>query len=73
MNDLVSGRSVAVLDKADLILFLVDATVLTPEDEDLAARLRRITDRTLLVVNKADSPERDSLGYSFARLGFSAS
>ena len=71
MNDLVSRRSVATLDKADLILFLVDATGLTPEDEELAARLRRRADRTILVVNKTDSPERDALAYGFARLGFS--
>ena len=71
MNDLVSNRSVAVLDKADLILFLVDAVSLTPEDEELAARLRRYSDRTILVVNKTDSPERDALGYGFARMGFS--
>jgi GTP-binding protein len=71
MNDLVSGRSVATMGKADLILFLVDATSLTPEDQELAARLRRHSDRTILVVNKADSPERDALGYGFARMGFS--
>lgn len=70
MNDLVSRRSVATLERADLILFMVDATTLTPEDEELASRLRRFSDRTILVVNKTDSPERDALGYGFARLGF---
>ncbi|HSV57121.1 MAG TPA: EngA family GTP-binding protein, partial [Magnetospirillaceae bacterium] len=70
MNGLVSRRTVATIDKADLILFLVDATALTPEDEELAVRLRRRADRTILVVNKADSQERDALVYDFARLGF---
>ncbi len=70
INDLVSDRSAATLEKADLVLFLVDATTRTPEDEDLAKRLRRHADKVILVVNKTDSPERDALGYGFASLGF---
>ncbi|MCX7023996.1 MAG: ribosome biogenesis GTPase Der [Spirochaetes bacterium] len=71
IDELVAERSLRTVDKADLVLFIVDVTVITPEDEEFAARLRKVADRVLLVVNKADSPERDPRGWDFARFGFS--
>ena len=40
LDDLVVARSLSVLTKADLLLFLVDATDISPEDEEFAALLR---------------------------------
>jgi GTP-binding protein len=70
LDGLVVEKSLAALAKADLILFLVDAVEITPEDEEFAALLRRWTKKVLLVVNKADSPERDLMVWSHARWGF---
>jgi GTP-binding protein len=55
---------------ADLVIFLVDAKEVTPEDEEFAQLLRRWSDKVLLVVNKADSPERDSMAWGHLRWGF---
>jgi GTP-binding protein len=49
---------------------MVDAAEVTPEDEEFAGLLRRHTDKILLVVNKADSPERDPLVWGHMRWGF---
>jgi len=70
LDALVVEKSLASLAVADLIVFLVDATEVTPEDEEFASLLRRWTPKVLLVVNKADSPERDPLVWGHLRWGF---
>ena len=70
LDALVVEKSLAAIEKADLILFLVDVTEITPEDEEFAALLRRHSPKVILVVNKADSPERDALVFGHLRWGF---
>ena len=70
LDGLVVEKSLASLEGADLVVFLVDAALVTPEDEEFAALLRRWTKKVLLVVNKADSPEKDPLAWSHLRWGF---
>jgi len=58
------------LEEADVVLFLVDATAgVTGDDFDLANRLRPIKTPVLVVVNKADSPNRDSYANEFYSIG----
>ena len=58
------------IDEADLILFLVDAKDgLMPSDQDLAALLRPVKKRVMLVVNKADNDRLDMAAPEFSRLG----
>jgi GTPase len=62
-----SGLAARVVDQAeramaeaDLVLFVVDATVgVTEEDAAVAARLRRAGIPVLLVANKVDGPEQE--------------
>jgi GTPase len=70
LDALVAAKSVEAIEGADLVLFLVDAVSTTPEDEEFAALLRKKAGKVVLVVNKADSPERDAAAYSYARWGF---
>jgi len=70
LDDLVVARTMSLIAKADLILFIVDATEITPEDEEFAELLRPMSKRLVLVVNKADSPERDAFVWSHMRWGF---
>ncbi len=58
------------IDEADLILFLVDAKDgLMPADQDVAAMLRPVKGRVLLLVNKADNDKLAMSAPEFARLG----
>ena len=70
LDELVVAKSLASLEGADLVLFVVDAMAITPEDEEFASRLRRWSDKLLLVVNKADSTDRDALAWAHASWGF---
>jgi GTP-binding protein len=70
LDDLVVARTLSLLRKADLVLFIVDAVDITPEDAEFAEMLRPMSDRLILVVNKADSPERDPMVWAHMRWGF---
>lgn len=66
----VVRRSREAIQKADLIILLMDITAITPEDEYFVDYLRPFSSKVLLAVNKADSPERDLLSYNFLSYGF---
>lgn len=70
MDELVAKKSWERIASADLILFLLDAVDITPEDEEFASMLRRYSSKVVIVVNKADSPERDARAWSHAAWGY---
>lgn len=70
MDDLVAQKSREYISKADILLFVVDVMNITPEDEEFAQELRPYSDKTLLVVNKADGPERDAAAWNYASWGY---
>lgn len=67
----VSAQSERAIDTADLLLFVVDATLgATQEDADMATFLHRQDAPVLLVANKADSPRQEALAWEFVNMGF---
>lgn len=67
----VSAQSEHAIDTADLLLFVVDATLgATQEDADMSAFLHRRDVPTLLVANKADSQRQEALAWEFVNMGF---
>ncbi len=57
------------IDESDILLFVVDAkSGITPLDEEVARRLRRIGKPMLLVVNKCDSDRLDMEATTFLQL-----
>jgi GTPase len=67
---LVARRSIGILSRADLILFVVDVTDLTPEDEEFAEELMPHREKVVLVANKVDSEKREELLGECYTLGF---
>ena len=66
----VSAQSERAIREAEVILFVVDATVgITDEDAQVADMLRRTGRPTVVVANKVDSDSRDTDAWIFARLG----
>ena len=66
----MAAQSLAAIDEADVVLFMVDGRAgLSSADEGIAAHLRRCHKRTLLVVNKTDGIDADSAVSEFYQLG----
>lgn len=66
----VSRQVEAAVREAELVLFVVDATVgVLEEDQAVAAWLRRGDHHTLVVVNKADNTRREDELWQFLALG----
>ncbi len=69
-DELVSKKSLSLLDNADAILFMMDCTEVTPEDQMLIKTLRPYTDKIVLVVNKIDDPTREDLIWNYFSFGY---
>ena len=58
------------LAEADTVLFLTDGTAgVTPDDMDLANRLRGFKRPVYILVNKADNPQREAMATEFYEMG----
>lgn len=60
----------AAAAEADLILFVVDARE-GPMDDEILSWLRKLARPTLLLINKIDGMNEDTVRSEFARYGFS--
>lgn len=70
----VSEGVFSLLEKADLVLFMVDGTTgAVPEEFELAKLLHKLGKPVILVINKGDVKEVGDNTYMFDRLGFKRS
>jgi len=66
----MAQQSLAAIDEADVVLFMVDGRAgLTAADEVIAQHLRKIEKRAILVVNKVDGIDADAASAEFWQLG----
>lgn len=71
LDDKVSRQVEEAVREADLVLFMVDASVgVTDEDEMIASWLRRTKVPVLLAANKSDNDRREQERWQFMSLGF---
>jgi GTP-binding protein len=67
---LIRDQVQIALTEAEVILFVVDATVgITATDAEIAELLRRTDKPVLLIANKGDNPARQELAVEFYELG----
>ncbi|GLO60048.1 GTPase Der [Vibrio sp. MACH09] len=66
----MAAQSLAAIDEADVVLFMVDGRAgLTVSDEAIAEHLRKIEKPAMLVVNKVDGVDADAASAEFWQLG----
>ncbi|MHC6526510.1 MULTISPECIES: ribosome biogenesis GTPase Der [unclassified Vibrio] len=66
----MAAQSLAAIDEADVVLFLVDGRAgLTVADEAIAQHLRKTEKPSMLVVNKVDGIDADAASSEFWQLG----
>ena len=70
IDQLVTDKSLSVIENASILLFLLDAREITPEDEIFIEKLRRFREKTILVVNKVDTPEKENEIWNYYSFGF---
>jgi len=71
MEDAIRVQVEVALETSALILFLIDAREgLTELDRDIAEHLRPHVDRVMLIANKVEGPEQETLALEGAELGF---
>lgn len=72
IDALMAQQTQQAIEEADYILFMVDARVgVTPLDQTLAQRLRKLNKPISLVINKSEGLVSENLLSEFSRLGFS--
>lgn len=71
LKEAVEAQIETAIDRADLVLFVVDAKAgFVPADQMVAARLRKVGRPVLLVVNKVEAHADELLLPQWLRLGF---
>ncbi|MDR2094804.1 MAG: ribosome biogenesis GTPase Der [Treponema sp.] len=70
LDDLVAAKTLQTLEKADLIILILEAGALTREDEEFIEFLRPYRDRLLAVVNKTEGGRLESEAWNLLACGF---
>jgi GTP-binding protein len=70
LDDKVSQQAERAWRNADVVLFVADATVgVTPEDQQVAMKLRGVDQPVLLIANKVDGESREADAWELMKLG----
>ena len=70
LDELVVERSLEMIEKADVILLLLEAGQITGEDEEFIIQLRPHWDKVVAAVNKAEGGKNESVSWNYAQFGF---
>jgi GTP-binding protein len=70
LDDLVVEKTLAALETADLILLILEAGELTPEDEEFIRLLRPYRGKLMAVVNKTEGGRRANESWNILSYGF---
>ncbi|MDR1899403.1 MAG: ribosome biogenesis GTPase Der [Treponema sp.] len=69
-DSLVTEKTLETLERADLIVLILEAGELTPEDEEFIELLRPRRDRLLAAVNKTEGGRREAEAWNLLSFGF---
>lgn len=70
LQRLVVEKCLTYLETAEVIVLVLEATGLTPEDHDFIEQLRPYSSKVIVAVNKADNPDREAAASEFYATGF---
>jgi len=70
IDDLVVERTLAMVEKASLIVLLLEAGEVTSEDEEFIKILRPYQDRLIVAVNKTEGGRREADAWNLLSYGF---
>ena len=70
MDDLVVEKTLAKLKQADVILLLLEASQITPEDEEFIQQLRPYWNKVIAAVNKTEGGKNQDFALNYMKFGF---
>ncbi len=70
IDSLVREKLLSLLRDVDLVLLMLDVNEYTAEDESFVDKIRSYTDKLIVVVNKVDNQQRETLLWDYYSLGF---
>ena len=70
MDDLVVEKTIPMIQKADLILLLLEAGEITPEDQEFVEQLRPYWNKVIAAVNKTEGGRGESEAWNYMQFGF---
>ena len=70
MDDLVVEKTLAKLKEADRILLLLEASQITPEDEEFIQQLRPYWNKLIAAVNKTEGGKNQDFALNYMKYGF---
>lgn len=70
LDELVVERSLEMIEKADVILLLLEAGQITGEDEEFIIQLRPHWNKVIAAVNKTEGGKNESVSWNYAQFGF---
>lgn len=70
LDELVVERSLEMIQKADVILLLLEASQITGEDEEFIHQLRPYWDKVIAAVNKTEGGKNENVAWNYAQFGF---
>ena len=70
LDELVVERSLEMIEKADVILLLLEAGQITGEDEAFIIQLRPHWNKVIAAVNKTEGGKNESVSWNYAQFGF---
>ena len=70
LDDYVVERSLDMIEKADVVILLLDATEITGEDEEYILKMRPYWNKMIAAVNKTEGGKNEAEAWNYAKYGF---
>lgn len=70
LDDYVVERSLDMIEKADVVILLLDATEITGEDEEFILKMRPYWNKMIAAVNKTEGGKNEAEAWNYAKYGF---
>ena len=70
LDDYVVERSLDMIDRADVVVLLLDATEITGEDEEFILKMRPYMNKLIAAVNKTEGGRNEAEAWNYAKYGF---
>ncbi|MCR4734353.1 MAG: ribosome biogenesis GTPase Der [Treponema sp.] len=70
LDDYVVERSLDMIQKADVVVLLLEAGIITGEDEEFILKMRPYTKKMIAAVNKTEGGKNEAEAWNYARYGF---